>query len=176
MSRFSKVGCAPILGIKFSVSLSRKITVLSEKRCSDFSICIRFRSGKLEQLFLKKPLPCADRKRHTDDTIALIRELTSSMDDHEIANRLNMDGLTTPEGKSFTYAGVRYKHAISGPYKRNHRGITVAEAASLLGISNGKLYYSIPAGKIPTKKQHPGWPWEILIDDTNLESIKTLYR
>ncbi|KEZ90815.1 hypothetical protein IO98_06790 [Lacrimispora celerecrescens] len=30
-------------------------------------------------------------------------------------------------------------------------------------------------GRIPARKQHPGWPWEILIDDTNLESIKTLY-
>lgn len=158
--------------------LIEDITVLSEKRCSDFSIGIRFRSGKLEQLSLKKPLPCADRKRHTDGTIAIIRELASSMDDHEIAIRLNMDGLTTPEGKSFTYAGVRwirYKHAISGPYQRNHQGISVAEAASLLDISNGKVYYGISSGKIPARKQHPGWPWEILIDNTNLESIKTLY-
>lgn len=158
--------------------LIEDITVLSEKKCSDLSIGIRFRSGKLEQLALKKPLPCADRKRHTDDTIALIRDLASSMDDHEIANRLNKDGLTTPEGKIFTYAGVRwirYKHAISGPYQGNHQGISVAEAASLLGISNRKIYYGISAGKIPARKQHPGWPWEILIDDTNLESIKTLY-
>lgn len=158
--------------------LIEDITVLSEKRCSDFSVGIRFRSGKLEQLALKKPLPCADRKRHTDDTIALIRDLASSMDDHEIANRLNMDGLTTPEGKIFTYAGVRwirYKHAISGPYQRNHQGISVAEAASLLGISTGKVYYGISVGRIPARKQHPGWPWEILIDDTNLDSIKTLY-
>lgn len=38
------------------------------------------------------------------------------MDDYEIAERLNQDGLTTPEGMSFTYVGVRwirYKHAIS---------------------------------------------------------------
>lgn len=158
--------------------LIEDITVLSEKRCSDFSIGIRFRSGKLEQLSLKKPLPCADRKRHTDDTISRIRDLASSMDDYEIANHLNQDGLTTPEGKSFTYAGVRwirYKYSISGPYQGNHQGISVAEAASLLGISTGKVYYGISAGRIPARKQHSGWPWEILIDDTNLESIKTLY-
>lgn len=158
--------------------LIEDITVISEKRCPDFSIGIRFRSGKCEQLSLKKPLPCADRKRHTDDTIALIRDLALSMDDHEIADHLNRNGLTTPEGKSFTYAGVRwirYKHDISGPYQRNHQGISVSEASRLLGISAGKVYYGISTGKIPARKQHPGWPWEILIDDTNLETIKSLF-
>lgn len=157
--------------------LIEDITVLSEKK-PDFSIGIRFRSGRVEHLSLKNPLPCADRRRHTDDTITIIRDLASSMDDYEIADCLNQDGLTTPEGKNFTYAGVRwirYKHAISGPYQRNRQGISVAEAASLLGISTGKIYYGISAGKIPAKKQHPGWPWEVLIDDTNLESIKALY-
>lgn len=158
--------------------LIEDITVLSEKRCPDFSIGIRFRSGRVEHLSLKKPLPCADRRRHTDDTITIIRDLASSMDDYEIADCLNRNGLTTPEGKNFTYAGVRwirYKHAISGPYQRNRQGISVTEAASLLGISTGKIYYGISAGKIPAKKQYPGWPWEVLIDDTNLESIKALY-
>ena len=158
--------------------LIEDITVLSEKRCSDFSIGIRFRSGKCEQLSLKKPLPCADRKRHTDDTIALIKELASSLDDYEIADHLNQDGITTPEGKDFTYAGVRwirYKHDISGPYQRNCQGVSVAEAANLLGISTGKVYYGISSGKIPARKQHSGWPWEILIDKANLETIKSFY-
>ena len=154
------------------------ITVLADKRCPDFSAGIRFRSGKCEQLTLKKPIPCYDRKRHTDRTVTMIRELAAFMDDFGIADHLNKEGLSTPEGKPFTYAGVRwirYKHDISGPYQRNRQGISVAEAASLLGISTGKVYYGISVGKIPARKQHQGWPWEILIDDSNLESIKSLY-
>ena len=154
------------------------VTVLAEKRCSDFSIGIRFRSGKCEHLSLKKNLPYGDRRKHTDNTISKIRELAATMDDHEIADQLNQNGLTTAEGKAFTYAGVRwirYKHNISGPYQRNRIGISVAEAANLLNISTGKVYYGISAGKIPARKQHPGWPWEILIDDSNLEAIKALY-
>ena len=154
------------------------VTVLAEKRCSDFSIGIRFRSGKCEQLSLKKNLPYGERRKHTDNTISKIRELAATMDDHEIADQLNQDGLTTTEGKVFTYAGVRwirYRHNISGPYQRNRIGISVAEAANLLNISPGKIYYGISAGKIPARKQHPGWPWEILIDDSNLEAIKALY-
>ena len=154
------------------------VTVLAEKRYPDFSIGIRFRSGKCEQLSLKKNLPYGDRRKHTDNTISKIRELAATMDDHEIADQLNQDGLTTAEGKVFTYAGVRwirYRHNISGPYQRNRIGISVAEAANLLNISTGKIYYGISAGKIPARKQHPGWPWEILIDDSNLEAIKALY-
>jgi len=37
-----------------------------------------------------------------------MNNLASSMDDYEITNHLNQGGLTTPEGKSFTNAGVRW--------------------------------------------------------------------
>jgi len=91
------------------------ITVLAEKRCPDFSIGIRFRSGKHEHLLLKKNLPYGDRRKHTDNTVSRIRELAAVMDDFEIADQLNQEGLTTPEGKTFTYAGIRwlrYKYDI----------------------------------------------------------------
>lgn len=55
------------------------ITVLTEKRCPDFSIGIQFRSGKYEQLSLKKELPCGDRRRHADSTVSKIRELTATL-------------------------------------------------------------------------------------------------
>ena len=158
--------------------LIEDVTVLAEKRCSDFTIGIRFRSGKCEEIPLKKPLPNADKKRHSDDTVSLIRDLAASMSDHEIAAYLNHRHMTTPEGNLFTYAGVRwirYKHNISGPYQRNNRGISVSEAAELLGISASRVYYGISAGKIPARKQHPGWPWEVLIDDKNVEAIKAMY-
>lgn len=158
--------------------LIEDVTVLAEKRCSDFTIGIRFRSGKCEEIHLKKPLPAADRKRHTDDTVSLVRELAASMDDHEIAGFLNHRHMTTPEGKAFTYAGIRwirYKHGISGPYQRDRQGISVSEAARLLGISASRVYYGISSGKIPARKQHPGWPWEVLIDNENLGLIKALY-
>lgn len=158
--------------------LIEDVTVLAEKRCSDFTIGIRFRSGKCEEIPLKKPLPNADKKRHSDDTVSLIRDLAASMDDHEIAAYLNHRHMITPEGKPFTYAGVRwirYKHNISGPYQRNNQGISVSEAAELLGISASRVYYGISAGKIPARKQHPGWPWEVLIDDKNLGALKAMY-
>ncbi len=158
--------------------LIEDVTVMAERRSADFSAGIRFRSGKHEQISLSKPLPYSDKRKHSDDTIALVRELALSLDDPGIAEHLNQKGYTTHEGKSFTTAGVRwirYKYKIDGPYQRNRQGISVAEASRILGISTGKVYYGISAGKIPSIKQYPGWPWEILIDENNLESIKALY-
>lgn len=158
--------------------LVEDVTVLAEKCSAGFSAGIRFRSGKCEQISLSKPLPYSDKRKHSDDTIALIKEMALSLDDPGIAGYLNQNGYTTHEGKSFTTAGVRwirYKYKIDGPYQRNRQGISVAEASRMLGISTGRVYYGISAGKIPAIKQYPGWPWEILIDESNLESIKALY-
>ena len=159
--------------------LIEDVTVFAEKRCRDFSIGIRFRSGKCEKLALEKPLPAPDRKRHTDDTVNLIRELSSSLDDHEIAGHLNLSGIATPEGKAFTTASVRwlrYKHHIPGLFQTEKQGISVSEAAALLGISSYQVYSGISSGKIPARKERPGWPWEILIDPSNLETVKALFN
>src|SRR5699024_1984850 len=144
--------CSPIEKKRIICILIDDVIVLAEKRNPDYSIGIRFRSGKCEHLSLKKNLPYGDRRKHTDNTISKIRELAATMDDHEIADQLNQDGLTTPEGRVFTYAGVRwirYKHGISGPCQRNRMGISVAEAATLLNISTGKVYYGILPVRFP---------------------------
>src|SRR5699024_12272435 len=114
--------CSPIEKKRIICILIDDVIVLAEKRCSDFSICIRFRSGKCEHLSLKKNLPYGDRRKHTDNTISKIRELAATMDDHEFADQLNQDGLSTPDGIVFTYDRVRwirYNHDITITYMRN---------------------------------------------------------
>ena len=157
--------------------LVEDVTVFAEKRCRDFSIGIRFRSGKCEKLSLEKSLPAPDRKRHSADTVNMIREFSSIMDDHEIAEQLNRAEVTTPDGKAFTTASVRwlrYKHHIPGLFQTEKQGISVSEAASLLGISSNRVYSGISSGKIPARKGRPGWPWIIMIDSSNIETIKAL--
>ena len=159
--------------------LIEDVTVFAEKRCRDFSIGIRFRSGKCEKMALEKSFPAPDRKRHTEDTVNLIRELTSRMDDFEIAEHLNQSGITTPEGKAFSTASVRwlrYKNHIPGLFQTEKQGISVSEAASLLGISSYQVYSGITSGKIPARKERPGWPWEILIDSSNLAAVKARFQ
>ena len=159
--------------------LIEDITVNAEKRCRDFSIGIRFRSGKCETMTLEKSLPYADKRRHTEETVNLIRELTSSMDDSEAAAYLNQSGLTTPEGKAFTVASIRwlrYKHQIPGLFQAQKMGLSVSEASQFIGISVSQVYSGISAGKIPARKEKPGWPWEVLVNSFNVEAIRALYK
>ena len=158
--------------------LIEDVTVTAEKRYGSFQAGIRFRSGKCEQFSLEKPLPVHIRRKHSEDTVQYIRELASTMDDGGIAEHFNHAGITTPEGKPFTSSGIRWirhKYHIPGAFLAKKDGLSVAETATLLGITIHQVYYGINTGKLPARKRKPGWPWEVLIDPSNLEDIKKQY-
>lgn len=158
--------------------LIEDVTITADKGCNTFTAGIRFRSGKCEQFTLQKPLPVYARKKHNEETIQRIQELALNMDDAEIAEHFNASGIITPEGKPFTSNGIRWlrhKYQIPGPFLAKKDGLSVTETAAVLGISIHQVYYGIKAGKLPARKQKQGWPWEILIDQSNLEEIKKRY-
>ncbi len=159
-------------------TLIEDITVFADRESSSFSAGIRFRSGKCDRIALEKPLPVYLQRKHTEETIERVKNLARTMTDLEIADYLNQKNLKTPDGKPFTYSGIRfirYKNGIKGPDSFENNGYTIQEAATLLGLTKNQLYYGIHAGKIPAKKRKPGWPWEILINETNIVSIKSQY-
>jgi len=155
--------------------LMEDVTIIAESFKSEFTIGLRYRSGYTETVVLTKPGKRCDVVRHTEDTVSLVRELSASMDDAQIAVYLNEKGLRTPGGKTFTEDGIqwiRYKHQIQGLYQSSRQGRSVKEAAECLDISAGKVYYYIDKGVIPASKQRPGWPWEISLDDSMISDLK----
>lgn len=157
--------------------LIEDVTVNAEAGKTEFSIGIRFRSGYNEVLPLVKPGRRADEVRHDEATITLIRELAVSMDDTEIVSYLKDNSIFTRTGKVFTVPSIkwiRYKHKIPSLCHNIRQGLTVQKTADLLEISAGKVYYYINKGTIPARKQHPGWPWEIFLDTSQTEELKTL--
>ena len=150
---------------------------MAESWKSDFSIGIRFRSGCCETVPLTKPGKRCDEVRHSDETVALVRKLSLSLDDTEIVTYLKDNGILTKTGTEFTKDSIRWirhKHKIPNLYQNSHQGLTVLEAADLLGISAGKVYYYIDKGIIPATKQRPGWPWEITLDANKASEIRSL--
>ena len=155
--------------------LIEDVTVFAEPYKPEFSIGLRYRSGFTEAFDLIKPRKRSDVVRHTEDTVDLIRELSASMDDAQIATYMNERGLRTPFGKLFTTDGVqwiRYKYQILGFFHNARHGLSVKETAERLEISTGKVYYYIEKGVIPAAKLRPGWPWEISLDETMISELK----
>jgi excisionase family DNA binding protein len=155
--------------------LMEDVTVMAEAGNPEFTIGLRYRSGYTETLNLTKARRRCDAVRHTDDTIEKVRELSVSLDDAEIAAHMNGRDLRTSTGKMFSCDSIkwiRYKHQIPGFYQTSRQGLSVKEAAELLDITVGRVYYYIERGVIPATKIRQGWPWEISLDDDKIAELK----
>jgi len=159
--------------------LIEDVTVMAEPGKAEFFIGIRYRSGFSETFPLKKPQKRYDEVRHAESTISLIRNLSATMDDSEILSYLKQNRIITKTGSEFTISSIkwiRYKHKIPNLYESTRKGLTVREAADVLGISSGKVYYYIDKGIIPAIKQRPGWPWEISLDTNQADALKKILQ
>ena len=76
---------------------------------------VRWQGGACEEIRVELPRPIADRWRHDDALVERVRELAMTLDDAQIAARLNDDGLKTNKGNPFTIKSIkwiRHKHKI----------------------------------------------------------------
>ncbi len=108
--------------------------------------------------------------RATDqDTIALVRRLAKHYPDAQIAAILARQGRLAGHGNPFTAARVhalRAHHKIpAAPRVRptDHDGdmVTVAAAASALGVSTATVHRWLREGFITGEQITPGAPWQI---------------
>ena len=112
---------------------------------------VRWQGGVCEEIRVELPRPVADRWRHDDALIERVRELAKTLDDAQIAARLNDEGLKTNKGNPFTIKSIkwiRHKHDIPRVDDRKAGELTVKEVAERLGVSPGVIYYWIDKGLI----------------------------
>jgi excisionase family DNA binding protein len=130
-------------------------------------LLLRWRGGAVSELTvpLKRQPP---NNRTSEDTVALIRRLAVHYDDATIAGILGRQGRTTATGLSYTAARVqslRHHWAIPRhqPSDDPPEGdlLTVADAASQLGLAPSTLHRWINDGFIPAEQLTPGAPWRI---------------
>jgi hypothetical protein len=166
---------APTTGMKDRKRMVRllieDVTVYCEPRQKEVRLGVRWRTNCSEMLEITKPLPPNMERKHIPETVQVIRDLACSMTDLQIAEHFNSHGLRTPEGRLFTMASIRwlrYRYQIQGP---KVEGLSIKEVAERFGVSTYVVYYWLDRGVIKGKKQAPGWPWRILLDE---ETEKTL--
>lgn len=137
---------------------------------------VRWQGGACEAIRVELPRPVADRWRHDDALIERVRELAETLDDAQIAARLNDEGLTTNKGNPFTVKSIkwiRHKHNIARVDDRKDGELTVKEVAERLGVSLGVVYYWIDKGLLTGRRHNAGSPYLLAITpDTERELAK----
>jgi uncharacterized protein YndB with AHSA1/START domain len=134
-------------------------------------LVLRWKGGAISELSV--PIKRKPPKIRTDeDTIELVRRLAVHYPDAKIAGILNRQGRRTARKLSFTASRVQsLRHHWSIP---NHQPsddpqegelLTVADAATQLGLAPSTLHRWLGDGFIPGEQITPGAPWRIRLTD-----------
>ena len=112
----------------------------------------------------------SERRRTNEDTVELIRRLAAHTADQQIASILNKQGRRTGTGLPFNQPRVKHvrqQHRIpAAPAATPDSGLlTIAQAASELGVSNATVYRWLSAGLLPGEQTTPHAPWRIRLTD-----------
>jgi len=135
-----------------------------EQRAALFQV--RWQGGVCEEIRVGLPRPIADRWRHNDALVERVREMAMTLDDAQIAARLNDEGLKTNKGNPFTIKSIkwiRHKHKIPPVDDRKVGELTVKEVAARLGVRCGVVYYWIDKGLIHGRRRNAGSPYLLTV-------------
>ncbi|MGH9251041.1 MAG: helix-turn-helix domain-containing protein, partial [Acidimicrobiales bacterium] len=140
-----------------------------EKRAE---LCLRWRGGATTELVVELRGAHQPTVRTDEDTIDLIRRLAVHYPDTTIAGILNRQGRRSATGQRFTASIVqslrhhwkipRYQPSAEPP---DGELVTVAEAASILGVAPSTVHRWINDGFIAGEQLTPGAPWRIRVTD-----------
>ncbi len=132
------------------------VTVAPDRRAAD--LVIRWSGGATTAHTITRP-PVGWHCTTEPATVARLRDLAQHLPDHQIADQLNAEGVTTQTGKRWTHqrvASIRKQHAIPtacpvGTAVRAVRGdgcMPVALAAERLGISRSLVHVWVGLGAL----------------------------
>lgn len=158
--------------------LIEDVTVFAEARQSDIRLGLRWRNHCCEEIHAKKPLPHSSVRKHTPQTVELVRKFSCTMTNSQIADHLNASGWHTSEGRLFTVDSIkwiRYLHKIQG-LSMHRKGLSVKEVAERLNVQPGVVYYWLSHGILNAEKAAPGWPWDIQLDEQKEAELREWVR
>jgi DNA invertase Pin-like site-specific DNA recombinase/transposase-like protein len=135
-------------------------------------LVLRWKGGAITELTVPIKRAPANRLRTDEDTIDLVRRLAVHYPDAVIAHILNRQNRRTARGLSFTAGRVQtlrhhWKIACHQPGNDPTEGelLTVADAATELGLAPSTLHRWLGDGFIAGEQLTPGAPWRIRLTD-----------
>jgi excisionase family DNA binding protein len=140
-------------------------------------LVIHWKGGKHTALRLPRNRTGQHRRCTSREVVEVVRELTRCLPDARIARVLNLLGYRTGAGNTWT------EHRVTS--LRNHHGIavfsrerdaaaplTLAQAASVLGVSTMTVRRMIMKGLLPARQPVPYAPWAVRREDVSAEPVQ----
>jgi len=128
---------------------------------------LRWQGGICEDISIKLPENYCDRIRYPEIVVTEVRELSTTLQDHEIAHRFNKEGRLSATGKPFTdtiVKGIRCKYKIPAPILKGLQEYTLKEISDKFGVTHHVVYYWIERGYVKARKINNRPPWFIKLD------------
>ena len=153
-------------------TLIEEVIVALDTKTMNAHLTIRWRGGLISEIDLALSTRRVAALRTDDDTIDLVRRLAAHYPDAVIAGILNRQGRRTATAQ-------RFNTNILGSLRRNWKIprfeppsdlptgdlVTVAEAATILGIAPSTIHRWLTDGFIAGEQLTPGAPWRIRMSD-----------
>jgi DNA invertase Pin-like site-specific DNA recombinase len=155
--------------------LIKDITV--EKNGKQLILHLRWQGGSTENIEVKLLPNYCEQVRYPEDFVERIRQLAVQLNDDEIAEQLNQEGLVASKGNPFTREvinWIRHKNKIPSPLQTQKRPneLTVNEVATKFGVSKGVVYYWISRNIIASRKLYPNSPYWITLTDEKEQELR----
>ena len=144
------------------------VTVNAADRRADVEVC--WEGGARTELAVRLNARGPETRRLPEDTIELIRRLAAHHPDRQIAAILSRQGRRTGTGLAFTEGRVRAARQRAGipaapPPTPDSQTVTIAQAATELGVSVFTIRRWLADGLLPGEQTTPSAPWRIRLTD-----------
>jgi DNA invertase Pin-like site-specific DNA recombinase/transposase-like protein len=148
------------------------ISVCRNETDAHAQLILRWKGGATTDLTVPIKRKAPNTLRTDEDTVDLVRRLAVHYPDTQIAGILNRQNRATARGLSFTAGRVQslrhnYNIAHHQPSDNPREGelLTVADAATELGLAPSTLHRWLSDGFIAGEQLTPGAPWRIRLTD-----------
>lgn len=146
--------------------LLKEVTVEKQRLQSQIVLHVRWQGGAVEDIRIDLIPPVYDQFRYSDEVVEKVRELAQHLNDEQIANALNQEGVRPSKGQRFTANAIRwirYRRRIKGPQLKQAEELTVQDVAEMFGVGLHIVYDWIDNGTVQARKVNNGSPWWITI-------------
>jgi hypothetical protein len=159
--------------------LIRDITVERLLAQRQLILHIRWDGGACTDTTVQLPAPMAERIRYPAEVVQLVRELTLRLSDPQIVAHMNNNSLTSPHGKPFTLAmikWIRHRYDIPSVSFKRADEMTVRQAAENFGVSIHVIYYWINRNVVTARQVDGRGPWWLTIDPNKDAELRECVR